>query len=95
MIGISGNITAGEMYEHILQEKDRGRDPKEYTYVIFGMTGRTGKTWLADRLRENGFRVLELAEKVNHQVVYRMSDHNSLSVYNEEKLVVITLNRRI
>lgn len=72
------------------------RDPyiRDYTYVILGRSGPTGKTWLWDKLKSNGFEVLELSETIYKLVNYADSDNHVL-VDDLHKAIVIILNRSL
>ena len=71
--------------------KSRGKD---WTYIIFGTVGPTGKTYLLEKLRKNGFNAIELTEEICSFVEYR--DHkNHYLIYEDSKCVVIILNRPI
>lgn len=43
---------------------------KNNTYIITGKAGRTGKTWLTERLKENGYNAFEISEHIYNKVNY-------------------------
>jgi hypothetical protein len=70
---------------------------REYTYIIMGRTGATGKSWLCEGLKMNGFNAIEISESVYPFVCYgksrRTPDENNHIIINETyKYVVIILN---
>jgi hypothetical protein len=65
---------------------------KDYVYIILGRTGTTGKTWLCDNLKNNGFTAFEISEHIFEWVDY--TDYNNHVVIDEiNKQVTIVLNR--
>ena len=69
-------------------------DPKEYTYIITGRIGPTGKTWLCNALRSNGLNAVEITELVYDIVNYNDNrNHFRRDVAN--KMCVIVLNKEI
>ena len=69
--------------------KSHGTD---WTYIIFGSIGPTGKTYLADQLRKHGYNAIEITEEVSPLVDYRDKDNHYI-VYEHSKCVVIILNK--
>ena len=69
--------------------KSHGTD---WTYVIFGRGGPTGKTHLSEQLRKNGHNVIELTEDICTIVEYQ-DKNNHFLVYEANKCVVIILNK--
>ena len=67
---------------------------KDWTYIIFGRGGPTGKTYLCNRLRKNGHNAFELSEGIIALVDYLDSSNHYL-VYEQNKCVVIILNKRL
>jgi hypothetical protein len=67
---------------------------RDYTYVILGKSGPTGKTWLWDKLRNEGFGVIEISEDIYKLVDYT-DDHNHCIVDNFRKTIIIILNKRL
>lgn len=69
-------------------------DPKEYTYVIMGRCGPTGKTWLCNELRTNGLNVIEITDQTYDIVDY----HDERNYFRRDvmnKQCVIILNKGI
>lgn len=83
------NLKASKALEYIKQEF--GTD---YTYVILGRSGPTGKTWLRTQLIEEGYNAVELSEDAIGWVDYR-DDKNHFIVNRMQKMVIVVLNRDI
>lgn len=66
---------------------------KDYTFIILGGHGPTGKTWLCKALIENGFNTFEISEDIGGKVQYLDKD-NFYSINGFCKQVVIILNHR-
>jgi predicted transcriptional regulator with HTH domain len=86
----SENMTVQEILRHIKS------DPCniEKTYIILGAPGPTGKTWLTDRLTEDGYRAFEISEDIGELVLYRDDKNHYISDYFS-KVVTIVLNRSL
>jgi hypothetical protein len=69
-------------------------DGYDYTYVILGKGGPTGKTWLTNGLTQLGYRAIELSEYMYDDVEY-IRDRNSFRIIEDQKCVVIILNKNI
>lgn len=82
-------MTPSRALEAILSHKEEGSD--EYTYIIMGKSPRTGKTWLYNKLLENGFKTFSISHHIYPYVQY-MDDGNHYIVDNMSKQVVIILN---
>lgn len=83
------NKTPEETYEYICNYDLE----KVYTYVIFGRSGPTGKTWLWNKLRVNGYRAVELTETFTECGVTCCSSKDNLFILDDlTKQVVIILN---
>lgn len=65
---------------------------KDWTYIIFGSGGPTGKTYLYDKLRKNGYNAIELSEDICAFVDYRDRENHYL-IYEDNKCVVAILNK--
>lgn len=65
---------------------------ESWTYIILGEGGPTGKSFLCDQLRKNGYNAVEISEEVCDLVNYRdRTNHYRIDWVN--KKVVIVLNR--
>ena len=84
--------TPGRILIHITHEIENA---KEYTYLIMGRFGPTGKTWLWDALTRQGYNAVEITEDVCEYVIYRHASKNTYYVNPRKKLVIITLNKLI
>lgn len=73
---------------------DYSRYLHEFTILITGRPGPTGKTWLCDRLKENGYNAVEITESlsVNKGVTCVYDTNNHYSIAMNEGVMVITLN---
>ena len=67
---------------------------KDYTYIILGRPGKTGKTWLCNELRVHGFNAFEISEDVCGLIGYN-DDENHYIRNDFDKQVTIVLNRLI
>jgi len=67
---------------------------KDWTYIIFGSGGPTGKTYLCNQLQQMGCNAIELSEDVASVLAYRDNDNHFL-VYEANQCVVIILNKRL
>lgn len=68
------------------------RSKLEWTYIILGKAGPTGKTHLYNMLRRDGYNAIELSEDVADLVNYN-DDKNHYKVDYDRKLLVIVLNK--
>ena len=59
-------MTPKQILNHILGTKDSERN----TYIITGKPGRTGKTWLTEKLKEQGYNAFEISEHIYDKVSY-------------------------
>lgn len=64
---------------------------KSWIYIITGRPGLTGKTFLYNQLKENGYNAIEISEDIFDLVRY-LDDKNHYVVNWEKKQVVIVLN---
>lgn len=71
--------------------------PKDYTYIVLGKIGPTGKTWLTNALIDNGYKAFDLTESLYKLIDYPEDtiDNNWFSVNHTQKFIVIILHRRI
>lgn len=80
------SISVGEILQHI-RFRDRER---EYTYLIDGRIGPTGKTWLCDKLNELGYKAHEVGDEMWAMYIHR--DHNNSYQYLPGNVAIIILN---
>ena len=80
------------LLDHIL--KSPTKFPKDYTYVILGRVGPTGKTWLTKELNNRGYKAFDLTESMYNLIDYP-NDSNDYRIDQWQKFVTIVLNRRI
>ena len=86
------NLTAAEFLAVIKTEPNRNWN--EYTFIILGKSGPTGKTWLKEQIAKRGFKVFELTESIYPFVGYSDSK-NHYTVDESEKQVTIILNETL
>lgn len=67
---------------------------KDWTYIILGNIGPTGKTHLRNQLHDNGYNVIEITDAVSPRVDY-IDTKNHYFVYEDSKCVVIMLNKTL
>lgn len=67
---------------------------KDYTVIIAGKTGPTGKTTLCKLLINAGVRAIEISESLNNYVDYTIRNNQNDMIINEEnETVLVILNR--
>ena len=71
----------------------RTEDP-EWNYIITGRGGPTGKTFLYNKLKKNGYNAIEISEDLAGLVDYR-DNKNHYFVDRAKKQLVIVLNKPI
>ena len=65
---------------------------KDYTVIITGRTGPTGKTTLCKLLNNAGVRAIEISEDLNFYVEYS-NNKNNVIVKEFNETVLVVLNR--
>lgn len=82
--------TASDIYRVIV----RSQFLKNYTVIITGKTGPTGKTTLCKLLVNAGVRAFDISESLNDHVNYSFrNDQNDMIVDEENETVLVILNR--
>lgn len=76
----------------LIQVKFDKIDHREYTYIINGRSGPTGKTWLTNSLVEKGYRAMDVSEATPH---YSADKNNYIYIDKKSKVVLIVLNREL
>lgn len=79
-------MTPARILNHILHCKDNNSK----TYIITGKSGRTGKTWLTEKLKENGLNAFEISEHIYDKVSY--IENSNAYIDNMSDTVLIILN---
>lgn len=70
----------------------------EYTVIILGKPGPTGKTWLTTKLLEQGYRAIEISEI---PAIYRnvrfddCNDEDYFEIDDNKKVVIVILNEPV
>ena len=84
------SMTPSRILRHILDDLDNS---KEYTYLIIGKYGPTGKTWLCDGLKRYDYRAFDLNDSAYISLIGKYADNkNHYHIIPDQKLVIITLN---
>lgn len=84
------NQTATDIFRQIVSS----HFIKDYTVIITGRTGPTGKTTLCKLLNNAGVRAIEISESLNYHVDYLDMYENEMIIDDENKIVLVVLNRR-
>lgn len=87
-------MRVSQIYDEILfmNERDSGRSKREKTYVITGRVGPTGKTWLTNKLKYEGFNACDISELMASSG----GDYDGENHVSEKgNVVLITLNKLI
>lgn len=87
------NLNATDIYVDIRNSIIEDARLKDYTYVIMGKSGPTGKTRMRERLSGQGLNAVELSECIFDVVTY--GDSNRYCIDHMQKTVVIILNQII
>lgn len=66
----------------------------EYTYIVLGRVGPTGKTWLCKQLHKLGYSAFEISEDMG-RLVSCIDDENHVRIDEYRKVCVIVLNTPI
>ena len=74
--------------------KDIGGYPKDYTFIILGKPAPTGKTYLCELLRSQGYNAFEISEEVLPYVEY-CDNKNHYSIAGVHRQVTIILNQQL
>ena len=81
--------TAADVYRAIVGNQFL----KDYTVIITGKTGPTGKTTLCKLLVSAGVRAIEISEDLNFHVRYSDDNKNEMIVNEFNETVLVVLNR--
>ena len=82
--------TAADVYRAIVGNQFL----KDYTVIITGKTGPTGKTTLCKLLNNAGVRAIEISEDLNFYVEYSTKSNKNNVIINEfNETVLVVLNR--
>lgn len=77
---------------HHLTKHKRLYNLGENTIVVLGRRGPTGKSWITQRLTEQGYKAIEISESVSAHVEYQ-DNLNHLIVNPYSGIVTLILNR--
>ena len=73
---------------------------KDYTFIIFGNSGPTGKSWLTKELNSRGYTAFELSEDIRQWLwkwlwawFENNDDENHCIINSFDKQVIIILNK--
>lgn len=67
---------------------------REWVYIITGKSGPTGKTFLYEQLKKNGYNAIEISEDMVGLVIYQDTE-NHYFVDHAKKTLLIVLNKPI
>ena len=81
--------TASNIYSAIVSNQTL----REYTVVIAGRYGPTGKTTLCKLLVNAGINAIEISETLNNRVTYLYKNDNDVLIDDDNKIVLVVLNR--
>ena len=76
-------------------EERRNQIRDNYTIVIMGAGGPTGKSALCENLQRLRYKVVEISEMVNPLITYEHSDDNHYLIDEFKKTIVVVLNKRL
>lgn len=87
--------TPNELAHHFIDNIGNSlADKREYTIVILGRSGPTGKTWLCNALKNHGFNAVEISEElILARVDFGTDNGNHYYINHAEKYIVIVLNK--
>lgn len=66
-----------------------------WIFIITGISGPTGKTWLDNKLTSAGYRAFELAYNLGFHTHFGDDDKNRLYIDRINNVVYVLLNKRI
>lgn len=81
--------TASIIYREIIKKPSF----KDYTVIITGKPGPTGKTTLCKLLVNAGINAIEISEILYGNVVYLLENDNTMAIDEENKIILVILNR--
>lgn len=86
------NLTPQSLLERITASETS----MEYTYIITGKNGPTGKSWLWRELRKRGYKAFEINESLFRYVRIEFCDNFNHYVINElDNSMLIILNELV
>lgn len=85
-------LTPNDILTRILDKPEEY--PKDYTYLICGKHGATGKTWLWNELTQRGYNAVDVNESLGWCIAINSRyETNCYEVDHYRKCVIIALNR--
>lgn len=81
--------TASDIYREIVGDPEL----KNYTVVIIGTPGPTGKTTLCKLLISAGINAIDISESLDSHVAYLYPNDNDIDIDRENKIILVVLNR--
>lgn len=91
MISTKLELTPGKILAALLNH-DGYDQLKDYTFIILGRPGPTGKTWLRQALKLRGLNAIEITSSIYNLTSYT-DDYNHCVIDHDQKNVVVILNR--
>lgn len=62
---------------------------KSWVYIITGRPGLTGKTFLYEQLKKNGYNAIEISEDIVDLVDYRDSKNHYIVNWEKKQLLIV------
>ena len=98
------NPTPSEIAHYLIDNRGNSiADRSDYTIVILGRPGPTGKTWLCNILTQHGFNAVEISAELTHIIGWGAAidpsvidvNRNYCLVDLEDKHIVVVLNKEL
>lgn len=68
----------------------------DYVFVILGRTGPTGKTYLTNKIISNGYRAIDMSEKLlSYHILLNADEENHYDVDEKNKIITVVLNKEL
>lgn len=89
------DMRPSDIYAHI--NDGQLRDAKDYTFIIFGKPGPTGKTYLCNLLKKQGYNAIEITESMIAcgQFDGYIDHRNHFVIDKYSKTGLIVLNKKL
>lgn len=86
------NVEVYEIIYFITNHRRIQARKDDYTFIITGEPGPSGKTFLRDQLKSRGYKAIEIAENLYDLVRYN-DNNNYIRIDHENSYVLIVLNK--
>ena len=74
-------MTPNEIYEQIINDSETYE--KNWTYIIDGKSGPTGKTWLTIKLNEAGYKAIDKSDILPNYPNYSVTGNRNIIEFSE------------